>query len=357
MALGLDARASFLAIVKGDVSDAVEKFDKLSKSVKKSTGESTSAIGKFKAFSKGAFAEVSALLSSPAGMAAAITATGVAAVKAANKFSDLSKSAIDLGKATGLTTEEASRWIAVGDDFGLTAEGLTASIGRITRTLDSGKWEKYGIATQDSAGRLKSANDVLLDALDVLGRTESETERARIGTELFGRGFAGLAPLIGKTRDEYQSMLSTVSEGQVITDGEAAAGEKWRLAMDNLSDSFGDVAYSLGEVAVSLAPVVDAVAELLGTAPELLDALGISDDSSESVQVFNNQLKNTRRSAIETAIKFGEMSRQVMLNKNTWYAHLRKGRKYGRGYVLGPTGHKRGAGLMIQVPMPQAAGK
>lgn len=33
----------------------------------------------------------------------------------------------------------------------------------------------------------------------------------------------------------------------------------------------------------------------------------------------------------------------VMVTKRTWYAHLYKGRKYGRGYILGPNGHKEGA--------------
>lgn len=32
----------------------------------------------------------------------------------------------------------------------------------------------------------------------------------------------------------------------------------------------------------------------------------------------------------------------VMVTKRTWYAHLYKGRRYGRGYILGPTGHREG---------------
>lgn len=32
----------------------------------------------------------------------------------------------------------------------------------------------------------------------------------------------------------------------------------------------------------------------------------------------------------------------VMITKQTWYAHLYKGKRYGRGYVLGPRGHKEG---------------
>lgn len=38
----------------------------------------------------------------------------------------------------------------------------------------------------------------------------------------------------------------------------------------------------------------------------------------------------------------------MMRTKRTWYAHLRKSSKYGRGYVLGPNGHKRGAALMLR---------
>lgn len=41
----------------------------------------------------------------------------------------------------------------------------------------------------------------------------------------------------------------------------------------------------------------------------------------------------------------------MMRTKNTWYAHLRKGKQYGRGYALGPTGHRRGAGLMLRMCM------
>lgn len=33
---------------------------------------------------------------------------------------------------------------------------------------------------------------------------------------------------------------------------------------------------------------------------------------------------------------------EVKVNKHTWYAHLYKGQRYGRGYSLGPNGHKEG---------------
>ena len=52
-----------------------------------------------------------------AGAAAGAAAVGKAAVDMVNDFPDVAIAAKDLGTATGLGTEAASRWIAVADDF------------------------------------------------------------------------------------------------------------------------------------------------------------------------------------------------------------------------------------------------
>jgi glycosyltransferase involved in cell wall biosynthesis len=44
----------------------------------------------------------------------------------------------------------------------------------------------------------------------------------------------------------------------------------------------------------------------------------------------------------ELGLKTWMLGGAHMITKNTWYAHLRKGQKYGRGYALGPEGHRRG---------------
>lgn len=37
----------------------------------------------------------------------------------------------------------------------------------------------------------------------------------------------------------------------------------------------------------------------------------------------------------------------LMVTKRTWYAHLYKGKKYGRGYTMGGTNHQRGAAFCV----------
>ena len=206
--------------------------------------------------------------------AGTLAATGGAAlvafgVKAVGAFTDAAKAAIDLGKATGLSTEQASRWIAVGDDFGVTAENIQGAVGKIAKDLDADKWERYGIATRDAAGRARDANDILLDVMDVLSRTNSDTERARIGAELLGKGWQAIAPMLGKTRSEYEDMLATVEDGQVITAAEAKKAEKMRLAQDKLNDALGEFTLAVGEAVAGIAPLVEGLADVVAKANEL----------------------------------------------------------------------------------------
>ncbi len=202
-------------------------------------------------------------------LATAGTAAVAYGIKAVGAFTNTAKAAIDMGAATGLAREDASRWIAVGDDFGRTAEQLTSGIGKIGKTLDSGKWEQYGVATRDAAGNARNANDVLIDSLAMLGKITNETERARVGNELFGKGYINLAPMVGKTAAEYRKMLGAVEDGQVITAAEAKKAERMRLAQDALSDALNEVTLSLGEAVAGMGPAIEQTAKLVETLTKL----------------------------------------------------------------------------------------
>lgn len=216
-------------------------------------------VGKFKAGANSAMQSVKANAGALA-MAggAALIAFGAKAVEA---FTSTAKAAIDMGKATGLSTEQASRWIAVGDDFEVTASQIATAMGRIGKNMDSDAMKKYGIETRDAAGHAKSSNEVFLDVLDVLNNT-APAERARVAAELLGKGWQGIAPLLGKTREEYEKMLGSVESGQVITAKEAAKAEKMRLAQDALADALDEVTLAFGALVAEAAPTIEMMADL-----------------------------------------------------------------------------------------------
>lgn len=238
-------------------------------SIKQSISDAEGASGKFKAGVGGAFqyAKDHAGQMAMAG-GAALVAFGVKAVGA---FVDTAKAAIDFGGATGLAVEDASRWIAVGDDFGVSAEQLSAGVGKIAKSLDDTKWAEYGVATRTASGEARDANDILADSLAMLSQIENGTERARVGNELFGKGYKALAPMIGHTRDEYEQMLGAVSDGQVITANEAKKAERMRLAEDALADAIKDVQLAVGGMVAEYAPFIERTASAVSKVAELTE--------------------------------------------------------------------------------------
>lgn len=262
----------------------------------------TNGTSKFKAGATSAFDSVKA----NAGAMALGAGTAIAgfALKAVGDFIDTAKAASDLGAATGLAREDASRWIAVADDAGISAGELEGGLGKIGKTLDDTKWAEYGISTRDAGGQARDVNDIFLDSLDKLSGIKNETERARVGNDLFGKGYGALAPLIGKTREEYEAMLGSVERGQVITDEEAAKAEKMRLAQDALKDAINEVTLAVGGLVSGLGPLIEMAAGAVGKAIELAEKLYVVESAMNAVVLgpagpLKTALDNTK-DAIDT---------------------------------------------------------
>lgn len=259
-------------------------------SFRTSVGEADGVVGKFKAGASSAFESIQA-------NAGALAMAGGAAlisfgIKAVGAFTDTAKAAIDFGAATGTSVEEASRWIAVGDDMGVSADALQGALGKVGKELDADKWQKYGIATRDAAGEARSTNDIFLDTLDMLSGITNETERTRVGTELFGKAYANIAPMIGKTREEYEAWLAGVEKGQVITAEEAEKAERMRQAQDALNDALGEVTLAFGQLVAELAPTIESMADAVTTVVDLSDKIGglgtVIGTAIDQLNIFDN---------------------------------------------------------------------
>jgi hypothetical protein len=227
------------------------------------TGFKSSAVDSLKAVG------VSSSMLSTAGTAAIVGF----AFKSVQKFAETSKAALDLSSAVGVNVEDASRWIAVADDYGLSADTLQGSLGKVSKTLDDTKWKEFGVATRDAGGEVRPVNDILLDTFDKLSAITNEGDRAREGAKLFGKGYGAIAPLVGHTREEYEKMLGAVDRGQVITADEAVKAEKWRMAMDSLKDAFGRFEIAVGEVIAGLAPLISGISTVIQKVLDYRDAL------------------------------------------------------------------------------------
>jgi hypothetical protein len=252
---------------------------------KQAVADAEGTTNKFKAGASSAFDTIKANAGVlAAGAGAALITFGIKAVGA---FDDIAKHATDMAAATGLSVEQASRWIAVADDVGISAESISTSFGKIIKGLDKKVWDDYGIATHDAGGQIRDTNDIMLDAFDKLSKVTSGSARAKEGTDLFGKSYAALSPLVGKSREEMVKYLGAVEKGQVITDQEAEKGKKMRLAMDDLHDSLQEVTLAVGGMVAEAAPMVEVLAQVVTKVVGLNDALkGIPGTTSDKGHSF-----------------------------------------------------------------------
>lgn len=245
-------------------------FSGASGGLKSSLGEAEGHFGKFKTGAVSALGEVG--ISS--GMLATVGVASVVAfgVKSLEAFEHTAIAARDLSVATGLTVEDASRWIGVAKDMNVNADGLTAGLGKIAKTIDSSKWAQYGIDTRDAGGEALSVNDILLATSDKLAGVDNEAQKAAIGNDLFGKGFKTIAPLMAMGREELTKYLDKVEKGQVITEGELSTAEKSEQAQKKLKQAMGELGLTAGQLLAKLAPVLEVIAKTVGVVADLANA-------------------------------------------------------------------------------------
>ena len=307
---------------------AVDKGISSLKDFRKSIQDADGAGGKFKAGMSGAFGAVKQNAGAMAlGAGAAIAGF---AIKALGDFQTAALAAQDAGKKIGLGSEDASRWIAVGDDFGVSTDEITGGLGKIVTSIDSNKWAKYGIDTRDASGKARDANQIILDTFDVLSKETNLTEQARLAKELLGKSYGALAPMIGKTRKELEGYLGSVAAGQVITGDEAEKARDMALAQDALSDAFKEITLAVGGLVAELAPVIEfladgvtEVAELVGkvtdVANEVVDGLGAAFGGS-TLTMPADLLKRLGDASKEAGVQSKEMGEDLAVGAR----HLRE---------------------------------
>lgn len=238
----------------GGIRKAKREFDKF----KGAIAEAEGTMGKFKAGGKAAFDSIKANAALFAVSAAASIATF-----AAKGVVDLQKLAIAAGKfadATGLAVDESSRWIEVAGDVGVEAGTLETAIGKMNKVLGTtpDKFKELGVQVAYTNTGAVNANETFLNVIDRLNKIKDPAERARVASELLGKGWQSMSELIGQGSDKLRDSLKSVSDAKVINQTELERARRFREQLDELGDKASDAGLVLGE---TLLPVVMALVD------------------------------------------------------------------------------------------------
>jgi len=211
--------------------------------------------------------------------AVAFAATaGVAIAKfafdGAQKFQQLAIATGKFSDATGLATEEASRLIEVAGDLDIEAGTLEGAIGKMNKTLGTSPelFKELGVEIGYSNTGAMSANETFLNVIDRLNGIKDPAERARVASQLLGKGWQSMAELIGLGSEKLRKSLAEVSDQKVISESELKKARDYRESMDKLGDATSDLSMALGE---QLIPMLVILAEGLAKAVELANKLNI----------------------------------------------------------------------------------
>jgi hypothetical protein len=266
------------AKARAGLKEAETAFGKFSREV----GNAQGAMGKFKTIGGAALDSVKA---NAVGFAtAAATAIGAFVVKSVMGFQDLAIAAGKFSDATGLSTEEASRFIEVAGDFGVEAGAVEKAIGFMNKTLGNSPelFRQLGVDVAYASNGATDVNATFLNVVRRLKEIEDPAKRGALAAQLLGRGWSEMAELIAMGADELAASLASVSDGKIISPEEQANAEALRAEVDRLKGSWEDFANTVGSTVIPLlADGIGFVNDLIEKIPLKDQLVGFLKDSAE----------------------------------------------------------------------------
>jgi hypothetical protein len=309
------------SIIKAIVDISTDKATSALKNLKKDLAAADGNFGKMKVAGQAAFTQVGQHAAGFAITAGAALVTF--GIKAAGAFTDLALEAGKFADATGLATEDASRWIEVAGDVGIGADQIQGAILKMNKAIGAGALKEFeGDIVRAKDGTVQ-ASATFESLITKIGAIKDPTERAAAAQKAFGKGFASVAELMEMDATELRAALEGVSDAKIIDEGELERAKQMRDRIDQLKDKFEDFQLEVGEkvvpVLVALADQAIVVANALEPVMSVMDAsidiveraVGANEEEKRSVdEVYASMLaaNEGRRATTEEISRTTEAS-------------------------------------------------
>lgn len=165
---------------------------------------------------------------------------GAALFALAKKTGDAADELLDLQSQTGMSTDELQRWSRVATVAGVDTNAMADASKKLTKTLDTMS-EGSGKAAEAAAELGFSYEDLMaMDAdtrmneiVDALMDVEDTTERAKIGTDLFGGAWDSVAPILDVGADTLKEVKDNAD---IISEDDLNKANEFRIKVDEMQD-------------------------------------------------------------------------------------------------------------------------
>ena len=236
-------------------------------------------------------------------IAAVATALGVAT----GKLGTYADHMLDLEQITGLSTDTLQEFENVSRYAGVSFDGLVGAITKFTNQLpeiikggnaSSKAFSTLGVSLYDVHGNVKDMNLLFPEMIKALQGVENVSTRNALAQDIFGRSLTDLAPVLGMTADELDTVRDAAHESGLVMSKEAIiAANKLRIETEMLKAQF---TMAWREVALNFVPVMrDTVYPVIknSVVPAMKDLVGIIKSAAEKFGELNPETR-------EAAVKF-----------------------------------------------------
>lgn len=222
------------------------------------------------------------------GIAIAGAAVAAFAIDGAQKFVALASEIRGFQRVSGASAEESSRFVAVLDDLGVSAQTGGNAIFLLSRKVAEGGADlrKLGIDMAVAQDGTADLTETLLNVADAYAAQSDPAKRAEIAFAAFGRQGKELIPVLEQGRAGLQKFFESAEGGrQIFSQADLDKARQFELAMDDLSDTFRGLQLEAGEAVL---PFLTSLAKVTAKAIE-----------------FGNVVKDKVGGAFETVARVG----------------------------------------------------
>lgn len=223
--------------------------------------------GKFgAAFSKlGTVGKVAAV---GAGVAAGAGVAGKAIWDLSTKAAESADRIDKMSQKIGLSRKAYQEWDYVLSQNGMNIDSMKGGIKTLTGQISKAQsgagasaeaFARLGISTEQL--NTMSREDIFKAAITGLQGVSSETEKAALANQLFGRSGSEMAPLLNQSADSTQNLIDKANDlGLVMGDDAVDAGVELTDTIDTAKRSFSAITTQLG---VAVMPIVQKVLDFI----------------------------------------------------------------------------------------------
>lgn len=253
-------------LVEADAHSAIKAFEETGAAAEAGLGKAQSKSQKLGG----------TLTKTGAGAVAFAGIAGVALFEVSKKWEEAALAAGKLATATGLTVEQASAWQVVAKGADVDTATLTSALGKMDKAIEKTpqKFADLGATIVHTKNGAIDTSATFLNVVDALHKAGGAANNANTATAILGKGWQGMAEIIGKSSDELKARLEGVNKAQIFDEAGVKKAEQFRDTMKSLGNAAQGLAISIGS---SAAPVI---ADFAGGLAHVVGAMQKADDAT-----------------------------------------------------------------------------